>query len=195
MAIAPDREHGWHAWRWRAALLIAAACGCHGPSLEPVGADGWGPSGEHMSEPVEAEPRTPAPRPRAIPVAERRRWAQADALESLRAVAGRGPSEHLGGAFERTVVVNDLGAVYERLVPGIVIPSGALVVQRHHRAGDDAVHSWFVMLKRDEDWAFDVLDASLRVAATPPLTFCARCHADAPHAGLFGPPRSELPTP
>jgi hypothetical protein len=66
-----------------------------------------------------------------------------------------------------------------------------LIAQRHHPPGSDAVVSWYVMEKRSADsWRFLVLDPERRVAAREDLAPCVRCHVEAPHDHLFGPPTS-----
>jgi hypothetical protein len=120
-------------------------------------------------------------------VSERQRWNRADELDQLDVVQGRTPSEHLDGVFDRTVLVNASARSYRTLSRSTVLPSGALVVQRHHLRGEDATAVYFVMERLPSgNWTFLVVDRELRVAAAQHLERCARCHADAPYNGLFG---------
>ena len=158
-----------------------------------VADDGWGPSGGLGPRAAVADPELPpAPRAQPIPEAERRRWEHADLLAATTQVGGRGPSEHRPAGQDRTVVVNQAASTYAELVSGTRLPRGALVAQRHHDNDSDAVRSWYVMLRPsegpDDGWQFIVLDAELRVAAHRDLQLCARCHLEAPHDALFGPP-------
>lgn len=168
-------------------LWLVAACTDHRP--QPVAADGWGPSGG-LNEPalLDDPRRAPVPRASAIPAAKRRRWPRADELDALTAVPGRGMSEHLGVRYERSVLINETAESYRRLIPHQPLPVGTLVAQRHHPPGSDAVVSWYLMEKTPEGWRFLVLDPERRVAAREDLEPCLRCHAEAPHDHLFGPP-------
>jgi hypothetical protein len=173
----------------RIACAVTVIAGCGDGSRPPVAADGWGPSdglGRAAQGAIELPP--PAPRPQAIPKAERQRWRRADELARLTPVPGRGPSEHLSGRYERSVLVNDVASPYTRLLGHRGLPVGALVAQRHHPKGGDAVASWYVMEKVAEDrWTFVVLDPDLALAAEPDVAACQRCHVDAPYDHLFGP--------
>jgi hypothetical protein len=170
-----------------AAIVLAA---CAAPAVEVVGDDGWSSGARRHARPLDGAGAEDVPRPHAIPSAERRRWERADELTALHAVGGRGPSEHLGGGLERTVQVNDAATSYGS---GGAVGAGALIVERHHAVGSDGVLSLYVMTKdAASGWQFLVLDADLRVAADSRrpgmLEACARCHAEAPHDGTFGPP-------
>lgn len=175
----------------RAATLLAtvAAGGCADPPRAAYGDDGWGPSLRPGHEAPRDESRPPAPRARPIPEAERTRWPRADELPTLAQIGGRAPSEHLDGAYERTVMVDAGAAGYANLTIATRFAPGALVVQRHH-AGDEVVALYVMerLAPGDEgDWRYGVLDPALRLASTD-TTLCARCHQEAPYQGLFGPP-------
>jgi hypothetical protein len=173
-----------------ATLLTLCVLGC-APQPAEVPPDGWGPSGLSDASQPPRPPRPAAPRPHAIPSSQRERWAGADELDALRSVGGRSASEHASGQLERTVAINAAAGAYERLVPEIVMPAGALIAQRHFRRGSDEIDHWYVMRKSAKAWEFLVLDAQRRVAVAGPMELCARCHGDAPHDNLFGPPASE----
>ena len=173
-------------------LAIVALSACAHPQ-EPIAEDGWGPGGRIHAGALSEPQRRPAPRPTAVPVEARKRWVDADQLDSLRAVGSRGPSEHLDGSHERTVLTNKAAAAYAHLSVGTVVPNDALIAQRHHPADSEAIESWFIMQKRADNWQFVILDPQLRVAAGPPLDLCRRCHQDAPHDHLFGPNKQQRP--
>jgi len=167
-------------------LAMMASVGCGQPTPPQLPEDGWGPShGIERLDPVAQRPAVP--RPKAIPTKDRKRWSRADELDSLQPIAGRGRSEHVDGELERTVAVNDAAAGYAHLVPGGSVPTGALVVQRHHHPGSDTLLFSYVMSKDQAGWHFIVLDAHNRVASHQSLQLCARCHGDAPSDSLFGP--------
>lgn len=170
--------------RATASCLLLGAIACS-PAREPGVSDGWGPE-RAGAMPVPEPDRPPAPRLVAIPPERRVRWERAE--EHLRDLPVRGPSEH-GDGLERSVAINDAAAPYERL-GSAAFPAGALILQRHHRPGEPAVVSSYVMLKSTaESWEFVVLDAQQRVAARGRLAPCERCHLEAAFDSLFGPPR------
>jgi hypothetical protein len=75
------------------------------------------------------------------------------------------------------------------------MPEGAVLLQDHHPTGVDQVEMTFAMAKlapgtspQTRDYSFAVLDGELREAAGGDLSLCPRCHLEAPHDGLFGPP-------
>ncbi|MEQ9322593.1 MAG: hypothetical protein RIF41_25735 [Polyangiaceae bacterium] len=170
------------------ACLALGLLACGEPKPKPVSSDGWGPTGHGLDAAPTAASRPAVPRATAIPAAKRVAWPRAAELDAFTAVAGRGPSEHLSGRYERRVRVNDRAAGYVELVPHRALPVGAVVAQSHHASGSEAIASWYVMEKTPDGWRFVVLDPERRVAAHEDLEPCARCHAEAPHDGLFGPP-------
>lgn len=174
--------------------LLGSACvalglaACGEPKPKPVSSDGWGPTGDALGAATLASTQPPVPRATAIPAAERKPWPRAAELDAMTAVAGRGPSEHLSGRYDRRVRVNAKASHYVDLIGHRALPIGALIAQSHHPSGSETVVSWYVMEKREQGWHFLVLDPERRVAARNDLGPCARCHAEAPHDRLFGPP-------
>ena len=174
-----------------ASTLALSACAAQRGSTVDTGA-GWGPS-EGLSEP--AEPRAGrTPKIKEKPTA-RSPWSHAAQLRTLKRVGGRGPSDHLGGTVERTVWTNDLASSYPILGSERRFARGALIAQRHHRPNEQAILNTFVMLKgppgsapAQSDWIYVVLDGSDRVIVQGRLTRCHRCHAEARHDHVFGPP-------
>ncbi len=174
-----------------ASTLALSACAAQRGSTVDASA-GWGPS-EGLSEP--AEPRAGrAPKPQGKPSA-RAPWRHAAQLRTLKRVGGRGPSDHLAGTVERTVWTNDLASSYAILGSERRFGSGTLIAQRHHRPNERAILNTFVMLKGapgsapdQSDWIYVVLDGADRVIVQGRLTRCHRCHAEARHDHVFGPP-------
>ena len=94
----------------------------------------------------------------------------------------------MGGTYERTVFVNAAAKGYS--AADEKFPVGALIAQLHHPIDEDSVTAIFVMDRTEDGWNFVVLDAEKRVVTRATLDMCARCHAEAPRDGLFGPPLS-----
>jgi hypothetical protein len=147
---------------------------------------------------VAEKDRPAAPRPSSIEPGKRIRWARADDVATLTQVGGRAPSQHGDGAWERTVWVNEAAAGYRTAAGGATMPAGALLLQRHHAVGQAHTTTIYLMEKLaggaspgTGDWRYLVLDAELRVAASEQLQICARCHLEAPHGSLFGPPAGD----
>jgi hypothetical protein len=72
-------------------------------------------------------------------------------------------------------------------------PEGAIVAERHN-AADGSPGPTYAMRKLGAglhpdagDWAYAVLSSDGTPQNVGDLSFCARCHADAPHNFLFGP--------
>jgi len=174
------------------ALVATGGCGEARPASSPVGDDGWGPSlrGQTFAA---AEPTLPtAPRARPIPADQRARWAHADSIAHLVDLEVRGPSEHDDARYERTLRISAAQAeAYRHLTLGTVMPTGTVIVQRHHEPSSEEVTGRYAMVKVEGEpdaWTFVVLDQAMRVAADEQLTLCGRCHGDAPFHGLFGIP-------
>jgi hypothetical protein len=166
-------------------IVLHALVGCEPPAPRSVSDDGWGPSSEGAPAPPPQPQLDPAPRLTPKPPAQRTRF-EIDPV-TLDTLGGVSASEH-GQGLLREVRINQLAERYRHSVDPTPFPAGALIVQRHHRAENDATVSSYAMLKRDDGWEFLVLDADWRVALRGKLTECERCHADAPFDGTFGPP-------
>ncbi|MBI4701208.1 MAG: hypothetical protein HY744_08635 [Deltaproteobacteria bacterium] len=174
------------------ALAAAGLLSCS-PAPPPLalGDAGWNPEGRWTGPAAARRVATSAAT--AAARAPRPAWEDAALLPALRPVKVTERSEHLGGGFDRRVLVNDLGAAYERLGPGTRLPAGALVVQIHRRHGDETPAAIFAMRKHGVgyapamgDWEYVAVDDKLRVAAQGTLEQCARCHLEAPYDSLFG---------
>ena len=178
-----------------ALALVAGSCV---PAPLPLDAnDGWdasGPQRHANGEHVQAWT--------VLPIAEekRQRWPYAGAASEWTRIPGRERSDHGGGAFDRTVRIDALAQSYATLAATPRIAEGARVLEDLIPIGGTRAVAIYAMRKlpqgaspQTNDWAFTVLDPELRVAAEGDLGACARCHADAPHAGWFGPPALTVP--
>ena len=171
---------------------ITAAC-----SSPPAPPAAYSPDDGWQSKPAASarSPRPSAHRPQPIPVEDRKPWHRLATLETLAAVGTRGPSEHLAGAYERTVRINELAAPYRVAGSRVVMPPGALILQLHHPPGEEVMTTAYVMEKREPgfapkqgDWEYLVLDSNWKVEARGPMPTCAACHLAAQRDSLFGPP-------
>lgn len=166
--------------------LALSACGPATEARDP--SDGWG----DLASPKPPSKRVRAPQENGVIVKSKRQmWPYVQAFSTLKPVGSRGPSEHLGGDYERSVRINSQAAAYRRL-RGIAMtfPDGAILVQAHHPTGSPQILSYFAMRKEHGRWNFWILDPQLRVAATPQATRCSRCHVQSPQDAVFGPPES-----
>lgn len=183
--------------RRRIVLAVAAGAligtgGCSGPPAPAAplsGDDGW----QSATHTMPSSTRPSAARPHAIPSVKRKPWAKQGLLPELSAAGTRGPSEHLGGAYERSVRVNAAAAGYAERGSRTPLPMGALIVQLHHLPGEDTMATAYVMEKRDSghapqrgDWDYLVLDERWRVESRSTGELCASCHLAAPRDSVFG---------
>ena len=168
-------------------LLLWCAC-APAPPRETHFDLGWGP--DPQLAPTTAE--TPAPE--LIADDQRKPWRHAARFDTFTAVPARGPSEHLGGSYLRRVWVAEPTPRYARGLLTTPLPPTTIIVQQHSLPDTPAVAAnYFVMERRAVPnsaarWHFSVLDGQLRVATKKAPAACARCHSDAPHHGVFGPP-------
>ena len=197
MTLASDFVPARPAWLGAlgaAAVAWAGALGCSSqPSPSPPlsADDGW----QTTSSPTGSAHGSAPGRPRPVPPDQRKPWNKLDTLEKLYAAGTRGPSDHLGGAFERTVRINAAARGYLDRGSRRPLPTGALIVQLHHRPGEEAMETAFVMEKgvsghapERGDWDYSVLDQQWRVERPLDVELCAECHLAAPRDSLFGPP-------
>ena len=179
-------------WPLRLALARSAAAGV--AALAVVSACGSPPA----HDPHAAPPRLPPP---AAP-APLGRWEHAGELGAFRSV-GRVRSQHLGnGSTEAELLANEVASAYPALGPGRRLPAGSLLVERLGAAGSRETSVWFAMERQvatdagtpTERWQFLVVRPDGELLARDPPG-CARCHAEAPFDGVFGPPRDTPPAP
>ena len=152
-------------------------------------ADTWQP-GRSDRPPVVAErPRTPA-------VSSAEPWAPLASASSFVAVDDRQmpSSGHNPPYWSGMVRVNaTLREPYQRLAPGQTVPEGSIALESHLDL-NGATQSLYAMEKRAPgfdpgggDWDYVVLSPTGQVESRGALSFCSRCHAEAPHDHLFGP--------
>jgi hypothetical protein len=180
--------------------VLAAACSA---PLEPIG---LGPG--HSDRP-RGGPTVPADA--SAPPVKWERWPE---VASYRVAIERAPSQHLAGAHEAETLASPEASAYPSLGPARVLGPGAALVQRLFAPGAAAPDVLFAMVRPGAaapaspdagldaappgapplpaagssaiDWEFLVLDPDGTVQQRGSLDACARCHAEAPHGGLFG---------
>ncbi|MEZ4311320.1 MAG: hypothetical protein R3F14_25030 [Polyangiaceae bacterium] len=179
--------------RHRAALLAglaftAALVAC-GPPTEPVG-----PHPGKSTRPAGGP--TVAPPPTALPPA---RWARWDELASWRVAIPRAPSQHLAADHDAETLASPEAPAYPPRGPARAPGPGAALVQRLYAPEGTTPELYFVMSRPSvapaapaassapaPAWDFAILDAAGFVTEVGSIPACARCHAEAPHDGLFG---------
>ncbi|MEM9694499.1 MAG: hypothetical protein AAGA56_18250, partial [Myxococcota bacterium] len=110
-------------------------------------------------------------------------------LDLLVTVANHTPSEHFDGRAAIEVRVSPpFVEGYRALSTSPVIPADTVVAAYHRPLGADSISGGiFVMRRTGPRWAYAILDEAFRSAGTEAAeNACARCHAEAPHASLFG---------
>lgn len=166
-----------------AVLLCAAACS---PASEPVA-------------PFPGRSTRPAGGPTAAPSASSGapvRWERWSELPGWRVAIERAPSQHLAAAHEAETLTNDAASAYPNLGPARRLEPGAALVQRLYAPGASSPEVIFAMVRRADGgtpgaadgsgWEYLVLDPDGFVTERGALDACARCHAEAPHDGMFG---------
>ncbi|MEZ4298055.1 MAG: hypothetical protein R3B70_24065 [Polyangiaceae bacterium] len=190
--------------RHRAALLAglaftAALVAC-GPPTEPVG-----PYPGKSTRPAGGP--TVAPPPTALPPA---RWSRWDELATFRVAIPRAPSQHLAADHDAETLASPEAPAYPQLGPARTPAPGAALVQRLYAPEGTTPELYFVMSRTPvapapsadapapladasaassapaPTWDFAILDAAGFVTESGSIPACARCHAEAPHDGLFG---------
>lgn len=133
------------------------------------------------------------------------RWALAERWPSFQKVVERRRSQHLQESVEAEVFVNAQATNYRALGPSQTLGAGAVIVEALFEPGAEKPALLFVMEKQvpgtfgvgaaganKGDWSFLIVlpDGKLGDQERSPL--CIRCHAEAPHHFLFGPPQGTL---
>ena len=179
-------------------LAAAFALGACRSALPPIQFDeGWSTgTAERTADGGEANDRG-----RVIPTASRQPWRYAGVPKDWETLPGREPSDHGGGAFERTVRIDAQARAYTIIGGTSELPEGARLLEDILPVGQERPVAVYAMRKLAKgsspgtnDWGFAVLDPELRLAATGFVDGCPRCHAQAPHDGWFGPPAIPEPT-
>jgi len=90
------------------------------------------------------------------------------------------------------------GFVYPPKAQGAPVSPGTTLIERLFEGGSERPSALLVMVKMSPGFDADAGDWEfLRVSPTGILEergkipSCARCHAEAPHAGVFGRPRAD----
>jgi hypothetical protein len=164
------------------AVVLVAAAACSPAS------DALTPSPGRSSRPPGGPTAAPSTGPEA-PV----RWERWGELASWRVAIERSPSQHLAVDHEADTLTNEAAAAYPGLGPARRLGVGAVLAQRLYAPGAAAPDVVFVMERRvmtDETngagWEYLMLDSQGFITERGALESCARCHAEAPHDGLFG---------
>jgi hypothetical protein len=170
------KARSWHG-RVAAALactLAVASCGAP-PRARVAGADDWRGGPERVALAAAEIPDDPS-------------WAAA--LPSLREVLVIAPSRHMSGSLRAEVLANDAAAPAYPPHPGGAAPAGAMLVEVLRRAPGEPVLAYLAMRKpaAGGSWEHAILSPDRRLVARASTALCARCHAEAPRDGVFGPP-------
>lgn len=136
------------------------------------------------------------------------RWERWPEVATYRLALPRAPSQHLAGDHDGEVLASVPAAAYPDLGPTVALPPESVLVQRLYATGAAAPDVVFAMVRRASApesspspipstevavggdptaaWEFLILDADGTIESRGQLEPCARCHAEAPHGGVFG---------
>ncbi len=167
-------------------LLTIAIVACT-PAVESQSSSATNPSAWSSNESEsekKAAPQTTPDKPTA--------WEHIEALKSFRKTGARFRSQHLQGAHDAEVLVNESAGAYPALGPSRQPPAGAMFVEALYVPNQTEVAMYFVMLKRasstGSEWEYAVVSSAGMIEHRGALALCARCHAEAPYDHLFGRP-------
>jgi hypothetical protein len=163
-----------------ALLAVAFAASACSPGPEPIG-----PTSGPSNRPHEAPPVPATSTPDVVPAI----WERWQEVSTYRVAVPRAPSQHLAADHEGETLASDSAAPYPDLGPAAAPAVGAALLQRLYAPGATVPETQFAMVKRAPEsggWEYLVLDRSGVVTERGVLDACARCHAEAPHDGLFG---------
>ncbi len=138
---------------------------------------------------------TPTPAPTAAPTQApppKQYWPQfAESQSWPTSTADWFPSKgHYGGTSEGLVRVSPAAlAAYRELTLGAKLEAGATLVMLHRSSATGKPGPVHVMQRRAEGWHYWLLAPDGAIEGHDALPLCARCHADAPADGAFGPPQ------
>lgn len=134
----------------------------------------------------------------------RSRWDRWEELPKYRVATPRAPTQHLGGDHEAETLASPEAAAYPDLGPARSLPEGSVLVERLYPTGSDTADVIFAMVRlaehpdapaqataEDPSFPWEMLvvgpDGMIEErGAGGTLETCVRCHAEAPHAGIFG---------
>ncbi len=139
-------------------------------------------------------PRGGPPVPAEAPSsAKPRQWARWAEVVSYRVAMPRAPSQHRAADSEAETLASSSADSYPNVGPSTSFPIGAVLVQRVFEIGALAPDEIFVMERLAPDqqfpagqWEFLVLGPNGLTKDREANLFCIRCHAEAPHDGVFG---------
>lgn len=129
------------------------------------------------------------------------KWERWDEIATYRVALPRAVSQHFAGDHEGEVLANAAASVYPDLGPARALGEGAVLVERLYPAGGDAPDAILAMVRRPADavkpvegageelpfgWELVVVGPDGMVEERGEVEACARCHAEAPHDGVFG---------
>lgn len=116
-------------------------------------------------------------------------WERWSEVAAYRVAIARMPSQHLAADHEGEVFASPNASSYPSLGPARMPPPGAVLVEKLYAPAATAPEVVFAMSRSadaDRSWEFLVLDPNGTVQQRGEIEACARCHAEAPHGGLFG---------
>jgi len=178
--LAPDVPDGVFAYRYRGALVAL--------STALIGACTALPAPALSTAPASAPPRS-------VPTVPELPWDLAADLASMHSVA-KTRSNHEAGSVDAEIFANAAAVPYPKLGPSRQASPGATLVEQLSTPGEDRVLAVFAMRKRDApyaprggDWEFAIARPNGDVLERGRLPRCARCHAEGPYDGLYGPAR------
>lgn len=129
------------------------------------------------------------------------KWERWSEVASYRIALPRAPSQHFGGDHEAEVLANPAASAYPDLGPARQLGEGSVLVERLYPVGGDAPDAILAMVRKPAEapkagegtveeppfgWELVILEPDGTVEARGEVEACARCHAEAPHDGVFG---------
>jgi len=144
--------------------------------------------------PGASEASAPAPAASSAGEPKASRWEHFGELASMKSLAAQFPSRgHGTGEWNAQLRGNNEAVqAIDGVRPSKPMPKGALLVQLHTDRNHGGAVEGFFMEKREAgwfpeggDWEYGVLGADGMLQSRGKLTFCARCHAEAPADFVF----------
>lgn len=131
-------------------------------------------------------------------------WERWPEVAGFRVAIERSPSQHLAADHEGETLASSGADAYPRAGPTRRFEPGAALVQRLYAPGATEPEVLFAMVQRPQDraapdaagttleetsardWEYLVVTPAGLVLERGALDACVRCHAEAPHHGVFG---------
>lgn len=155
----------------------------------PIGIAATAATACSPTPPAGAAAPTPSTPARGAP--PRRFWSQfAESQSWPTSTADWFPSKgHYGGTSEGLVRVAPAAlAAYRELTLGAKLETGTTLVMLHRSRASGKPGPVHVMQRLERGWEYWLLSPDGAIESQGDLPLCARCHADAPADGVFGPP-------